>query len=140
MDRLIDLKEFQEFRQTKIHSLIGLLWTDDQISCISENIFIFGFAIASKIKYFRNKILDGDYVYVLKTGDYYFLAFKEKDAKGFRIAGTNANTVIAKKIGFFQMWDDIPLPEHIVEFIEKSKNIKEMKRKLHKIMGLKAFW
>jgi len=140
MDRLIDFKEFQKFRQTRIYKLIDKFWTDDQKSCIIENVFIFGFVACSKIKYFRNEVLDGDQIYALKTGDYYFLVMREKDATNFTLAGPTKNKVVVKKIGFFQMWDEITLPEHVVEFIEKSKNIKQMKRALYKIMKMKAFW
>ena len=140
MERLIDIEEFKKFRQTKIYKLIDLFWTDDQKSCIIENAFIFGFVVLSKIKYLRNELLDGDQIYVVKAGNYYFLMLKEKDTKALVLAGQTKTKIVAKKVGFYQQWSEMEFPQHIVDMIEKSKNIKEVKNALQKIMKMKAFW
>lgn len=140
MERLIDIKEFEEFRESKIYKLIDLFWTDDQKSCFLENVFIFGFALISKIKYLRNELLDGDQLYVVKAGDRYFLILKEKGSGNLILAGQAQTKVVTKKIGTYQQWSEMEFPPHIVELIEKLKNIKDVKKALQKIMKMKAFW
>ena len=139
MERLIDIQEFKKFRDTRFYKLVDLFWTDDQKSCIIENTLIFGFSLVSKIKYIRNKLLDGDQLFVVKTSGYDFLLLKDNDIGKLIFAGPAKTKIVAKKTGFFQQWNEVEFPHHIVEMVEKSKNIKEVRAVLQKIMKMKAF-
>lgn len=120
-------------KESKIYKFFDFFIDDSQ----KESLLISGafllLAALSKSSYLKQEVMDGGTLIKVSSKEHVFIMSFDQNDKLLAILHRS-------KKGFLSSWIRIELPHDIQQMLGSLKNKKEAKKKLAKVMTMKAFW
>lgn len=120
-------------KESKIYKFFDFFIDDSQKESLLISGAFFLLSTLSRISYLKEEVMDGGTIIKVSSEDRIFIMSFDQNDKLLAV-------LYRLKNGFLSNWQRIELPPDIQKMLGSIKNKKEAKKKLAKVMTMKAFW